>query len=141
MSKRRIFISFDYTNDRNYRYLLKGFANNPRFDIEFADATPEEIKSYDIGRIKSVLTAKIRNATHTLVIVGEHANSYHPDRQKIGERNWQWWEINKSYLEGKPLIGLKIKRAFDSPVPLLNKGAIWAHSFNAPAIANAIANS
>lgn len=96
MAKKRIFISFDYDHDRNYRYLLTALAANPRSDIDFADCTPEEIQSYDISRIKAVLTGKIREATHVLVIIGKQANSDHPDRQEIGERNWQWWEIKKA---------------------------------------------
>ena len=87
--KKRVFISFDYDHDKNYRYLLTALAKNPRSDIEFDDLTPEEIQSYDIGRIKAVLTSKIKQATHTLVIIGKYANSYHPDRDEIGERNWQ----------------------------------------------------
>jgi len=69
MAKKRIFISFDYDNDRNYRYLLKALAANPRSDIEFEDLTPEEIQSYDVGRIKAALTLRIRKSTHTLVII------------------------------------------------------------------------
>lgn len=138
MPKKVVFISFDYDNDRKYRYLLKAFSNNPQNDIEFEDATPEEIQSSDIGRIKAVLTSKIRQATHTLVVIGEHANSYHRDRAEIGERNWQWWEINKSYAEGKKLIGLKIDSSYSSPEPLLGKNASWAYSFNVDAILKAI---
>jgi hypothetical protein len=71
----RVFISFDYTNDKRYRYLLQALAENPRFDIEFDDYTPSEIQSQDIGRIKAVLTRKIRESTHTLVVIGQYANS------------------------------------------------------------------
>lgn len=138
MAKKRIFISFDYDNDRNYRYLLSAFSNNPRFEIDFIDATPEEIQSNDIGRIKAVLTSKIKSATHTLVIVGKHANSYHSDSAKIGERNWQWWEIKKSHEEGKQLIGLKIESSNQPPEPLLNNGAKWAHSFKVESIIQAL---
>jgi len=135
---KRIFISFDYEHDKNYRYLLTALAKNPRFDIEFTDVTPEEIQSYDIGRIKAVLTKKIKEATHTLVIVGKYANSYHPDRDEIGERNWQWWEINKSDEEGKGFIAVKIESSNEPPEPLYGKGATWANSFTIDAIVNAI---
>jgi len=138
MTKKRIFISFDYDHDRNYRYLLKALAANPRSDIEFDDLTPEEIQSYDIGRIKAVLTTKIREATHTLIIVGEHANNYHPDRTEIGERNWQWWEIKKSCEEGNCLIAVKIDRSNPTPDPLYGKNATWALSFSVPSIIEAI---
>lgn len=136
--KKRIFISFDYEHDKNYRYLLTALAENPRSDIKFTDVTPEEIQSYDVGRIKAVLTEKIKEATHTLVIIGKHANSYHPDRERIGERNWQWWEINKSYEEGKGFIAVKIEASNESPEPLYGKGATWANSFTVVSIVNAI---
>jgi len=136
--KKQIFISFDYTNDKNYRYLLTALAKNPRSDIEFDDVTPEEIQSYDVGRIKAVLTQKIKEATHTLVIVGKYANSYHPDREEIGDRNWQWWEINKSDEEKKGFIVVKIDSSNESPEPLHGKNATWANSFSVDAIVNAI---
>jgi hypothetical protein len=136
--KKRIFISFDYEHDKNYRYLLTALAKNPRSDIEFTDVTPEEIQSYDVGRIKAVLTKKIKEATHTLVIVGKYANSYHPDRDEIGERNWQWWEINKSHEEGKGFIAVKIESSNEPPEPLYGKGATWANSFTVDSIVNAI---
>jgi hypothetical protein len=141
MAKKRIFISFDYEHDKNYRYLLSALAANSGNDLEFIDVTPSEIQSNDVSKIKAVLTTKIRNATLTLVVVGKHANSYHPDREKIGERNWQWWEIKKSHEEGKGFIGVKIERSNDAPEPLLNKGAKWAHSFNVEAIIEAINNA
>jgi len=135
---KRIFISFDYEHDKNYRYLLTALAKNPRSDIEFTDVTPEEIQSYNVDRIKAVLTKKIKEATHTLVIVGKYANSYHPDRDEIGERNWQWWEINKSDEEGKGFIAVKIESSNEPPDPLYGKGATWANSFTVDAIVNAI---
>ena len=138
MLNKRIFISFDYDHDRRYRYLLLALAENPRSDIEFDDVTPEEIQSYDISRIKAVLTKKIQEATHTLVIVGEHANSYHPDSKKIGQRNWQWWEIEKSYEEGKRFIAVRIDSSNSTPTPLYDKGASWARSFKVDSIIKAI---
>lgn len=136
--KKRIFISFDYEHDKNYRYLLTALAKNPRSDIEFTDVTPEEIQSYDVDRIKAVLTKKIKEATHTLVIVGKYANSYHPNRDEIGERNWQWWEINKSDEEEKGFIAVKIESSNEPPEPLYGKGATWANSFTVDSIVNAI---
>jgi len=139
--KKRIFISFDYDHDKNYRYLLTALAKNPRSDIEFDDVTPEEIQSYDIGRIKAVLTKKIKEATHTLVIVGKYANSYHSDREEIGDRNWQWWEINKSDEEEKGFIAVKIDSSNTPPEPLYGKGATWANTFSVDSIVDAIDNA
>ena len=138
MARKRIFISFDYDNDRNYRYLLNALSKNASSDIEFDDVTPREIQSYDIARIKAVLTRKIRDATHTLVIVGKHANSYHRDREEIGERNWQWWEIKKSEEEENGFIAVKIETSNPTPDPLYGKGATWAYSYTVQSILNAI---
>ncbi len=138
MARKRIFISFDYDHDKNYRYLLTALKENTSSPIDFDDTTPDEIDTNDIGRVKAVLTTKIRNSTHTLVIVGKHANAPHKDSAKIGTRNWQWWEIEQSKADRKGLIGVKIERANDSPTPLLNAGASWAGSFNIEAILKAI---
>ncbi len=136
--KKRVFISFDYDHDRNYRYLLPQLKGKAGAAIDFADVTPEEIRSDDVGRVKAVLTGKIRSATHTLVIVGKHANSYHPDRARIGERNWQWWEIKQSRAKGKKLIAVKIDRSNYPPTPLLNAGAKWAFAYRVESILKAI---
>ncbi len=104
----------------------------------FEDVTPEEIQTRDIGRIKAVLTGKIRDSTHVLVIVGKYANSYHPDREKIGTRNWQWWEIEKAKAERKKLVAVKIDRSNPTPDPLLNAGASWAYAFDVAPIIRAV---
>lgn len=135
---KKVFISFDFDHDRNYRYLLSALKENSGSKIEFEDLTPGEIQSYDVGRIQSVLTSRIKDSDYTLIIVGKHANSYHPDRAKIGTRNWQWWEIEKSKEEDKKFIAVKIERSNASPEPLKNVGAKWAHSFNVDAILKAI---
>lgn len=142
MARKKVFICFDYDHDRNYRYLLKALAENSGSDIEFEDLTPEEIQSDDTGRIKAALRRHIRETTHTLVVVGKHANSYHPKRDEIGARNWQWWEIEKSAEEsGRKFIGVKIESSNAAPEPLLNKGATWARSFKVESILKAINES
>ena len=82
-----------------------------------------------LGEVKAVLTNKIRAATHTLVLVGEHANTPHQDRARIGSLNWIWWEIEKSKEEGKRLIAVKLQRVNPTPAPLYNSGATWAMSY------------
>ena len=37
MSKRKIFVSFDFENDRNYKYLLDAWNENSEFEFEFDD--------------------------------------------------------------------------------------------------------
>jgi hypothetical protein len=133
----KVFISFDWDNDRHYRYLLSALNANPRSDISFVDSTPSEIQTNDVGRIKAALTSRIRDATHTLVLVGEHANTEHRDAAKIGTRNWQWWEIEQSKAEGKRLIAVKLETTCPTPTPLLNVGVKWT-SFEVEAIVKAL---
>src|SRR5713101_4449459 len=137
VAKKRVFISFDYHHDRDYRNLLSAFNENPANDIEFIDSTPGAIDTMDVGRVKAVLTTKIRAATHTLVLIGKYANTPHRDKAKIGTLNWQWWEIEKSKEEKKKLVGVRIERTNESPEPLLNAGAIWA-SYSVESILKAI---
>lgn len=63
-----VFVSFDWDHDRRYKFLLEAWNKNPRFQFVFSDATPGEIDTNNVGRIKAALTAKINAATHTLVI-------------------------------------------------------------------------
>lgn len=138
---KKIFICFDFEHDRKYRYLLSALNMNTSSKVIFDDFTPSEIQSSDVGRIKAALTRKLTGATHTLVVIGKYANSPHPDRVRIGTQNWQWWEIEKSKELGKKLIAVKIERANPTPTTLLNSNATWAHSFNVPAIVQAIADT
>lgn len=138
---KKICICFDYDHDRHYRWLLTALSDNPRSDLSFVDLTPGEISSSDVGRIKAVLRTKIKAATHTLVVVGKHANSYHADQIEIGTRNWQWWEIETSIEEGKKFIAVKIDPSNSMPNPLLGQGAELARSFKVESIIEAIDNA
>lgn len=138
MARKRICISFDYENDRNYRYLLSALKENEQSSVDFEDLTPSEIATDSVARVKQVLTTKIRAASHMLVIVGKHANQWHDDSDEIGTRNWQWWEIEAAKKEGTGLIAVKIDRSNPTPDPLLNAGATWAMSFTVDAIVKAI---
>ena len=79
MSKRKIFVSFDFENDRNYKYLLEAWNGNSEFEFEFDDKSSREINSWNIATIKGALTRKINEADYTIVIVGKEANKRHKD--------------------------------------------------------------
>lgn len=122
-SGKKICISFDWHNDRNYRNMLSAWLANPKSPVDFEDLTPSEIDTEDVGRIKAVLTTKICAASHTLVLVGAYANTKHSDSAKIGTRNWIWWEIEKSKEVGNRLIAVKLSAGNESPDPLFNANA------------------
>jgi hypothetical protein len=132
-----VFVSFDYENDRHYKYLLEAWHANPRFTFVFEDQTPGEINSHNIGRIKAALTAKIRDATHTLVIIGRYANTPHAKRELIGNTNWINWEIAQSKAEHNRIAAIKIDRNFESPHELVGANASWAMAFTEAAVIRA----
>jgi len=138
MATKKIFISFDWENDRHYRFLLSAWDANGDFSFSFSDQTSNEIKSYDIGRVKAALTAKINNATGTIVIVGKYANTRHKDWLEIGYGNWLDFEIARSKQNGNHLIAVKLNSLYTAPVELIGAGAEWANSFTEEAIVAAV---
>lgn len=67
MAKKKVFVSFDYDNDKNYKRMLQAWDANPNFDFFFSDLSSDEIKSQSVSVVKQVLSRKINDATYTLV--------------------------------------------------------------------------
>lgn len=124
-----VFVSFDYDNDKHYKYLLEAWNKNPKFKFVFEDGTPREIDSDNVGRIKAALTLKIKEATHTLVIIGKYANQQHSKSSLIGYRNWINFEVAKSIELGKRIVAIKLDRSYENPVELSRARPSWAFSF------------
>ena len=136
--KKKVFVSFDYDNDKHYKYLLEAWDANPQFNFVFNDATPEEIDSYNIGRIKAALTLKVKEADYTLVLVGKEANKTNRHSRLIGFKNWINFEVAKSKELGNKIVAVKLDRENESPEELLDSGASWAMSFSQAAIIKAL---
>ena len=138
MIKQKVFVSFDWTNDKHYKFLLEAWHKNDKFDFVFDDATPEEINSNNVGRIKAALTAKIKNATHTLVIIGKEANKLHWKNQLIEFRNWITFEVYQCWLNKNKIIAVRIDRENEAPEKCLNIGAKWVTGFSEAGIIKAL---
>ena len=138
MAKKTVFVSFDYENDKHYKYLLEAWDANKQFDFLFADRSSGEINSNNIHIVKAALTRRINSAKRTLVIIGKEANKRHKDYKLIGYKNWINFEIARSKDNGNKLVAVKIDREYDSPDELLGAGASWAMSFTEAAIVNAL---
>ncbi len=138
MAKKKVFVSFDYDNDKNYKRLLEAWDANAEFDFKFSDLSSTEINSWSIPVVKGALTKKVNSATYTVVIVGKEANKKHADSKEIGYKNWLNFEIAKSKQNGNKLVAIKLDRNNVSPEELLNSGAKWAMSFNQKAIIKAL---
>mgnify|MGYP001606314783 CR=1 FL=1 len=138
MAKKHVFVSFDYENDKKYKFLLEAWDANPEFDFLFSDYSSGEIDSCDIPTIKAGLTRRINQATYTLVIVGKEANKLHKDHKQIGYKNWLNFEIARSKDNKNKLVGVKIAKEYESPEELLGANASWAMSFTQDAIIKAL---
>lgn len=141
MAKKKVFVSFDYDNDKHYKFLLQAWDANPGFDFFFSDLSSDEINSKSVSVVKQALSAKINQATYTLVIVGKEANKRHSDYQEIGYKNWLNYEIAKSKEHKNRIVAVKIDRTYDSPDELLSSGASWAMSFSRDAIIKALSDA
>ena len=138
MAKKTVFVSFDYDNDKQYKFLLEGWDANPNFEFNFSDKSAHEIDSEKVDRVKAVLTHKIKDATHTLVLIGKYANKKHPDSDLINDINWINWEINKSIELGKNLVAVKLDSSNESPTAIMGVDAEWAMSFKQESIIKAL---
>ena len=57
MAKKKVFVSFDYDNDKHYKFLLEAWDSNPNFDFYFSDLSSAEIKSNSVNPKKFPTTA------------------------------------------------------------------------------------
>lgn len=138
MAKKKVFVSFDFTNDKLYKYLLNAWDANKNMDFLFKDCSSDEIHSNSVSVIKAGLTKRINTTTYTLVIVGEEANKQHKDHISIGYKNWINFEVAKSKANGNKLVAVKLDKSFESPEELLNSGAKWAIGFSQASIIKAL---
>ena len=129
MAKKKIFISYDYENDKHYKNLLLAWDENSEFDFGFSDQSADvSIQSTDAATIKRAISAKINAATYFLCLVGS----------KTSKSSWVTWEIEKAKDLKKKLVAVKISSGNTTPSGLLNAGASWAMSFTFDAIKKAI---
>ena len=130
--KKRVFVSYDYDNDKHYKNLLLAWDANRLFDFSIHDHSADvSINSINASAIKSVISRYINEATYFLVIVGP----------KTHKSQWVKWEILKAVELGKRIIAVKTDRENISPDALFGIGASWAMSFSYISITNAIANA
>jgi hypothetical protein len=130
--KKKVFISYDYDNDKHYKNLLLAWDSNKLFDFSIHDHSADvSINSTDATAIKRVISRYINEATYFLVIVGK----------KTHKSSWVKWEIEKALELNKKIVAVKTDRENISPDALMGIGASWAMSFTYLAITKAINNA
>lgn len=127
----KIFISYDYVNDNEYKQILLTWNANYNFNFVFEDTSADvSINSTDTAIIERVLTAKIKNSDYFLCIIGK----------KTCKSAWVKWEISKAVALGKKIVAVKIHSSNRSPVEIVAVGASWATQFRFESIKAAIDN-
>ena len=134
---KRICIAFDWQNDWDSRHQLGAWLANHKLPATFSDVSAGQLAVENVVGVKTRLIRQIQAATHTLVLIGESANTRHQFSERIRTRNWIWWEIEQSKAEGNRLIAVKLKASNPRPDPLLDADVTWASSFTQEAILKA----
>jgi NADPH:quinone reductase-like Zn-dependent oxidoreductase len=94
MPKKKVFVSYDHSEDATYKYLLQAWDANSQFEFEFDSRGPDvAIDSTNATTIKQSLTQMMKDATHLLVIVGA----------KSSKSKWISWEIDRAKLNNRRL--------------------------------------
>jgi hypothetical protein len=131
MAKKKVFISYDHSEDALYRRLLQAWDANGSFEFNFDDYSPTvAIDSINAAVIKTVLTKKMKESDYLIVIVGA----------KTASSSWVNWEIERAQQNDVKLklAAVKIEAGFTSPSGLLGVGTAWAMSFTLAAITTAL---
>jgi len=127
MSKIKVFVSYDHSEDAHYKNLLKAWSANPRFDFEFDQRSPDvAINSIYAPAIQSALTTMMKQADYLLVLIG--SKSYNS--------NWMNWEIQRAKQADVKLKLVAVKLSYYNTTPggLLNSSTSFANSFTQDAI-------
>jgi hypothetical protein len=103
LNKKRVFISFHMENEAQIG-LLRHQAKSDKFDLDFTDYSVKE--PFD-GNWKMKCEERIRQSSVVLCMIG--TETY--------KRPAVLWELNKAYEMGKPVIGVKIHKDREDPIP------------------------
>lgn len=131
MAKKKVFISYDHSEDLLYKNLLLAWHANDSFEFEFDQRSPNvPIDSYDAVKIKQSLTTMMKSANYLLVIIG--AKSY--------TSKWMAWEIDraKQWDSKLKLAAIKISYFNTTPSGLLACNVAFASAFEQDKIMDAL---
>jgi hypothetical protein len=131
MAKPKVFVSYDHSEDANYKRMLQAWDANPDFDFEFDSRGPNvPIDSDNAATIKQALVRMMKDATHLLVLVGA----------KSATSKWMTWEISRAKEPDVKLrlAAIKLAQTNITPSGVLNVGTAWATSFERDRIVAAL---
>jgi len=129
VSKNKVFIGYDYDNDKAAKDRLVGWDVNKEFDFSFYDRSFDfAVDSDEANVVKQDLATRIGDASHFLCIVGKETY----------RSAWMVWEIRKAIELRKKLVAAKTDSINNSPTAMQGVGASWSTMFNFDSIKKAM---
>ncbi len=130
---KKVFVSYDHSEDVHYKHLLQAWDTNTDFDFEFDQRSPNKpIDSTDASVIQAALTKKMKESGYILVIIVEKSHT----------SRWMKWEIERAKQLDTNLkfAAIKIKSGNINPPELPTNTAI-DFGFELDKIVNALNNA
>ncbi|MBI1995909.1 MAG: TIR domain-containing protein [Deltaproteobacteria bacterium] len=129
MATNKVFIGYEYDNDKAAKDRLLGWDANKEFDFSSYDQSfGIAVDSPGAAAIKQELAARIGDASYFLYIVGKESF----------RSGWVAWEVRKAVELKKKLVAVKTDSIYNSPPVLQSAGASWSTMFNFDSIKQAI---
>ena len=131
MAKNRVFIGYDYDNDKAAKDRLLGWDTNNEFCFSSYDRSFDvAVDSDEAVATKQDVAARIGDSIHFLRIVGKETY----------RSGWMAWEIRKAVELKKKLLAAKTDSTNNSPTAMQRVGASWITTFNFDSIKKAVMN-
>jgi hypothetical protein len=129
MAKNKVFIGYDYDNDKAAKDRLLGWDTNKEFEFSSYDQSfCVAVDSPEAVAIKQDLAARIGDSSYFLCIVGKETY----------RSGWAAWEIHKALELKKKLVAAKTDSINNSPTAMQGVGASWSTTFNFDSIKKAM---
>ena len=129
MATNKVFIGYDYDNDKAAKARLLGWDANKELDFSSYDQSfGVAVDSPGAAAIKQDLAARIGDSSHFLCIVGKETY----------RSAWMAWEIRKAVELKKKLVAVKTDSINNPPASLQGVGASWSTMFNFDSIKKAM---
>jgi hypothetical protein len=127
MERKKVYISYDYANDRPYKNLLLAWNDKEEFNPLVLVSDIYEDNNLD-SEIQKVIADKLNQASVFLVIVGH--NTY--------QSKWVEWEINQALDRELPVLIVKTDSKNQIPQNLFKVKTVQVDSFIFQVISDAI---
>ena len=129
MAKNKVFIGYDYDNDKAAKDRLLEWDVNEEYDFSSYDRSFDvAVDSTEAAVVKQGLAARIGDSSLFLCIVGKETYL----------SAWMAWEIRKAVELKKKLVAAKTDSTNNSPTAMQGVGASWSTMFNFDSIKKAM---